>query len=184
MRHEKRTDKLSVRQQSIYCVKKARNALSRTHCLYMYVYTVYIGLKVFRIIPEFRILRLTFYRKTASKCWIQQIVIGSIKTIRGQKFHSSARIDMWILGRTGDSSQSACPTGRVLKSASETSIFWMAGSVFIEPNTFSIPKVETGCCDCKWRIKLCSIMGGSVVDCIEVNIYFFGAHFHQWNRFV
>ena len=23
----------------------------------------------------------------------------------------------------------------------------------------------------------------SVVDCIEVNIDFFGAHFHQWNRF-
>ena len=27
MRHEKRTDKLSVRQQSIYCAKNARNAL-------------------------------------------------------------------------------------------------------------------------------------------------------------
>ena len=32
VRHEKRTDKLSVRQQSIYCVKNARNALSRKHC--------------------------------------------------------------------------------------------------------------------------------------------------------
>ena len=31
VRHEKRTDKLSVRQQSIYCVKNARNALSRKH---------------------------------------------------------------------------------------------------------------------------------------------------------
>ena len=30
--HEKLTDKLSVRQQSIYCVKNARNALSRKHC--------------------------------------------------------------------------------------------------------------------------------------------------------
>ena len=26
-------------------------------------------------------------------------------------------------------------------------------------------------------------MRGSVVDCIEVNIDFFGAYFHQWNRF-
>ena len=73
--------------------------------------------------------------------------------VRGQKFHSSARIDEWILERTSDSSQSARPTGRVLKSAGDTSIFLMAGSVFIEPNTFSIPKVETGCCDRKWRIK-------------------------------
>ena len=30
--HEKLTDKLSVRQQSIYCVKNARNALSQKHC--------------------------------------------------------------------------------------------------------------------------------------------------------
>ena len=28
--------------------------------------------KVFMIIPEFRILRLTFLRKSASKCWIRQ----------------------------------------------------------------------------------------------------------------
>ena len=32
LRHEKRTDKLLMRQQSIYCVKNARNALSRKHC--------------------------------------------------------------------------------------------------------------------------------------------------------
>ena len=31
VRHEKRTDKLSVRQKSIYCVKNARNALLRKH---------------------------------------------------------------------------------------------------------------------------------------------------------
>ena len=42
---------------------------------------------------------------------------------RGQKFHLSPRIDEWILERTSDSSQSARPTGRVLKSAGETSIF-------------------------------------------------------------
>ena len=36
--------------------------------------------KVFRIIPEFRILRLsfhrTFHRKSASKSWIRQFIIG------------------------------------------------------------------------------------------------------------
>ena len=47
----------------------------------------------------------------------------SMVQVRGQKFHSSARIDEWILERTSDSSQSARPTGRVLKSAGETSIF-------------------------------------------------------------
>ena len=43
--------------------------------------------------------------------------------IRGQKFHSSARIYEWILERTSDSSQSARTSGRVLKSAGETCIF-------------------------------------------------------------
>ena len=33
--------------------------------------------KVLRINPEFRILRLTFHRKSASKCWIKQIIIAS-----------------------------------------------------------------------------------------------------------
>ena len=33
--------------------------------------------KVFRIISEFRILRLTFHRKSASKCWIWQISVAS-----------------------------------------------------------------------------------------------------------
>ena len=42
---------------------------------------------------------------------------------RGQKFHSSARIYERILERTSDSSQSASPTGGVLKSAGETHIF-------------------------------------------------------------
>ena len=32
--------------------------------------------KVFRIIPEFRILKLTFHRKSASKCWIRDIIVG------------------------------------------------------------------------------------------------------------
>ena len=42
---------------------------------------------------------------------------------RGQKFHSSACIYEWILERTSDSFHSTRPLGRVLKSASETSIF-------------------------------------------------------------
>ena len=32
--------------------------------------------KVFRIIPEFSILRLTFHRKSASKCRIMEVIIG------------------------------------------------------------------------------------------------------------
>ena len=56
---------------------------------------------------------------------------------RGQKLHSSARIYEWILERTSDFSQSARPTGQVLKlggggGGGGTSIFWMAGSVFID----------------------------------------------------
>ena len=35
-------------------------------------------MKVFRIIPEFRILRLTFHRKSASKCWIRKIITASL----------------------------------------------------------------------------------------------------------
>ena len=36
------------------------------------------GWKFSKINPEFRILRLTFYRKSASKCWIRQIKIASL----------------------------------------------------------------------------------------------------------
>ena len=32
---------------------------------------------VFRIIPEFRIMRLTFHRKSAPKCSILQVIIAS-----------------------------------------------------------------------------------------------------------
>ena len=34
--------------------------------------------KVFRINPKFRILRLTFHRKSASKCCIKAIIIASL----------------------------------------------------------------------------------------------------------
>ena len=35
--------------------------------------------KVFRIYPEFRILRLIFHRKSASKCWIRKLIIDFLK---------------------------------------------------------------------------------------------------------
>ena len=35
-------------------------------------------MKVFRIIPEFRILRLTLHRKSASKFCIRQIIMTSL----------------------------------------------------------------------------------------------------------
>ena len=40
--------------------------------------TKFAWVKVFRIIPEFRILRLTFHRKSASKSWIRQILMASL----------------------------------------------------------------------------------------------------------
>ena len=40
------------------------------------VYLLDTWVKVFRIIPEFRILRLTFHRKSASKCWIRRIIMA------------------------------------------------------------------------------------------------------------
>ena len=50
-------------------------------------------MKVFGVIPEFRILRLTFHRKSASKSWIRRIIIGfliyitvCLKTIGRLKF--------------------------------------------------------------------------------------------------
>ena len=42
-------------------------------CRAKYTYT---WVKVFRVIPEFRILRLTFHRKSASNSWIGRIIIG------------------------------------------------------------------------------------------------------------
>ena len=36
------------------------------------------SVKVFRINPEFRILKLTFHRNLVSKCWIREIIITSL----------------------------------------------------------------------------------------------------------
>ena len=41
------------------------------------IYTI-PWVKVFSIIPEFRISRLTFHRKSASKCCIRQITMTSL----------------------------------------------------------------------------------------------------------
>ena len=38
--------------------------------------------KVFRINPEFRILRLSFHRKSASKFWIKEIIIASLVSFK------------------------------------------------------------------------------------------------------
>ena len=45
---------------------------------YTFLVTVNAWVKVFRINPEFRILRLTFHRKSASNCWIREIIIASL----------------------------------------------------------------------------------------------------------
>ena len=37
-----------------------------------------VWVKVFRINPEFRILMLTFHWKSASKCWIREIIVASL----------------------------------------------------------------------------------------------------------
>ena len=41
-------------------------------------FTLCMWVKVFWIVPEFSILRLTFYRKSASKYWIRQILMASL----------------------------------------------------------------------------------------------------------
>ena len=40
-----------------------------------------INVKVFRIFPEFDILRLTFHRKSASKCLIKQIYFSALFSV-------------------------------------------------------------------------------------------------------
>ena len=59
-----------------------------------------IWVKVFRIIPEFRILRLTFHRKSASKCWIQQIIYRSPELyLVFLKPTDHLSIKLWIFSR-------------------------------------------------------------------------------------
>ena len=54
-------------------------------------------MKVFRIIPEFRILRLTFYRKSASKCWIGRIILGFLIYIQSVwKTIAHLNLKLWI----------------------------------------------------------------------------------------
>ena len=46
--------------------------------IFQHLAWLFSWVKVFRIIPEFMILRLTFHWKSASKCWIRQIIITSL----------------------------------------------------------------------------------------------------------
>ena len=43
-----------------------------------YFLTMHAWMTGFRINPEFRILKLTFHRKSASKCWIKEIILASL----------------------------------------------------------------------------------------------------------
>ena len=45
-----------------------------------------------RIVPEFRILRLTFHRKLASKCWIEQNIIAFLIYFHCTKVSKGAKI--------------------------------------------------------------------------------------------
>ena len=54
---------------SVICISKSYIAVPLNHVIKAWV-------KVFRIIPELRILRLIFHRKSASKCWIMQLIIA------------------------------------------------------------------------------------------------------------
>ena len=72
------TDRVEVRRiKMLSKVKNKGTIISRVHSLWSIVH-MHAWVKVFRIIPEFRILRLTFHRKSASKCWIRQILIASL----------------------------------------------------------------------------------------------------------
>ena len=55
--------------------------------------------KVFRIIPEFRILRLTFCGKSAFKCWISLILIASLIILCLFKDIYQLNLNLWIFSR-------------------------------------------------------------------------------------
>ena len=50
----------------------------QTALLMKVVWSAFSWVKVFRINPEFRILRLTFHRKSASKSLIREIIVASL----------------------------------------------------------------------------------------------------------
>ena len=63
------------------------------------LYITSIWVKVFRINPLFRILRLTFHRKSASKSWIKEIIIASLisKLFRLTKHnHFSFKLSIFV----------------------------------------------------------------------------------------
>ena len=59
---------------------QAKLYMNRQNIVYLVDEYNYAWVDVFRIIHEFKILRLTFYRKPALKCLIKHIIITSLIT--------------------------------------------------------------------------------------------------------
>ena len=57
------------------CLTTVTHRLYKSELAYSHA-PICTWVKFFRINPEFRILRLTFHRKSASKCWIKEIIIA------------------------------------------------------------------------------------------------------------
>ena len=68
---------LTVLTRSVY-VQKSKYFIIKFRLFFNSSVQICEWAKVFRIIPELRILRLTFHRKSASKCWIREIIIASL----------------------------------------------------------------------------------------------------------
>ena len=64
-------------------MQNVSDLISQKHGLHrVWLIVTKAWVKIFRIMPEFRILRLTFHKKSASKCWIRQILIASLIDFR------------------------------------------------------------------------------------------------------
>ena len=72
----------------LYCLDRSLFGRFKVNC------GVNAWAKVFRIIPEFRILRLTFHRKSASKCLIKQVMIASLIYLQliKENYHFSLKL--------------------------------------------------------------------------------------------
>ena len=65
----------SINETTLSLVAQHGNKCQNLICWY-HVNNVWV--KVFRINPDFRILRLTFHRKSASKCLIREIKVAPL----------------------------------------------------------------------------------------------------------
>ena len=70
-----------------YCFELSIWVLTIISWVLLSSHNIHSWVKVFRINPEFRILRLTFHRKSASKCWIKEIIIVLWLVFRWSKHH-------------------------------------------------------------------------------------------------